>query len=352
MKRLIALAAMMMLAAPAVAQWLKYPTPGIPRTVDGRPDLGARPPRAPDGRPDLSGVWQFNLGVAYSTNLVADLRADEIAPWADALFRKRMANLGADDSSLVGCLPRGPRFILGSGPVPQFVKIVQNPGVTMILSEELAFRQVFTDGRALPRDPNPTFMGYSVGHWDGEVFIVESNGFNDRTWLDFGGHPHTEALHIMERFRRTSVGQMELQVTLSDTAYARPWTVPVAVTLAPDTEILEYVCNENETRRTSIGLTAAERSVAVSPAVLTDYVGMYDITIGGRGGSGIKTLTIRNSGTGLVLDVDGKGNLPLVPLSQTTFSTRILDLEFVRDGTGVVTRVINVRSGQRFDKRR
>ena len=154
------------------------------------------------------------------------------------------------------------------------MKIVQTPRLITILDEELAFRQIFLDGRSLPTDPNPSFMGYSVGRWEGETLVVDSTGFNDRTWLDFGGHPHTEGLRITERFRRTSTGHIDLQVTLSDpAAYSRPWTVPVSVTLAADTDLLEYVCTENQNPRMTLGRTEAEKAVRVSPDVLSRYVG-------------------------------------------------------------------------------
>jgi len=251
----------------------------------------------------------------------------------------------------IGCLPRGPRFIVGSGAGSQFVKIVQNPGVILILSEELAFRQVFTDGRALPREPNPTFMGYSVGRWDGDVLVVESRGFNDRTWLDYGGHRHTEALHVTERFHRTSVGTMDLHVTMSDPAlHTRSWSVPMAVTLAPDTEILEYVCNENETRRTAIGARAAEKSLVVAESLLAEYAGTYDVMTTASLVP-VTTLTVRARGNELLLDIDGRGNIPLVPVSKTTFSARLIELEFGRDDAGVVAVATNIRSGARFRKR-
>lgn len=335
---------------PASAQWLNYPTPGIPRTPDGKPDLNAPAPRTMDGKPNLSGVWQFTLGWIYSTNIVADLRPDEIQPWADTLFRQRLKNLGVDDSSLVGCLPRGPRFIVGSGAVPQIVKLVQIPNVIMVLSEELAFRQIFMDGRTLRTDPNPTFMGYSVGHWDGDMLVVESNGFNDRTWLDFGGHPHTEALTITERFRRETVGKMEVEVILSDPgAYTRPWTVRFTASLMPDTDILEAVCNEQETRRLSIGLSASEKAVVVPETTLVDYVGTYEDE---SRSMPVKTLTIRKVGGELVLDMEGKGNVPMTPLSETMFSTRIVNIEFVRDASGIVTHAVSTANGVRLVRRR
>ena len=239
---------------------------------------------------------------------------ERIAPSADALYRQRMANLGVDDSSAVGCLPSGPRLILGSGAGPQLVKIEQKEHVILVRSELLRYRQIFMDGRTLPTDPSPSFMGYSVGHWEGETLVVESNGFNDRSWLDSGGHPHTEALRITERFTRTSMGRMELQVTLSDPdLYKRPLIIPVSVTLAPDTELLEFVCNEQENRRMAIGMTDAEKSIRVDPSVLRNLVGTYQTDATNRP---VRRYTVRMDQDRLVVDLDGRGSIPMVPLSR------------------------------------
>ena len=143
-------------------------------------------------------------------DIATDLKPGEVQPWAAALFAQRMSEFGKDDPSTIGCLPLGPRHVTGGG----LRKIVQTPALILILHEDLAYRQVFMDGRPLPTDPNPSFMGYSVGRWEGDTLVVESSGFNDRTWLDFGGHPHTEALRTTERYRRTSVGRIEREVTL------------------------------------------------------------------------------------------------------------------------------------------
>lgn len=341
------------LSAMTHAQWLNYPSPRLPRLADGTPDLRAPAPRAVDGKPDLSGVWQFALGLGYSGNIVADLTPQEIAPWADALFRKRLANLGIDDSSLVGCLPRGPRYFVGSGAVPHFVKIMQTPDVITILYEELSFRQIFMDGRPLPQDPDPSFMGYSIGRWEGDELVVESVGFDDRTWLDFGGHPHTEALRITERFRRTSVGSMALQVTFSDPgAYARPWTIPVPVMPAPDTDLLEYVCLETSKNGTVVGRTEAERRAKVPSGVLAGYVGTYrlEATPEASRRLAFSELRVSMDGDDLLLDIDGKGRLPLVPMSVTAFSVRLVNIEFVGSKDGSVTHLVNLQNGARFPR--
>src|SRR6266581_3621861 len=171
---------------PLAAQWANYPTPRIPRTADGKPNLTAPAPRTADGKPDLSGLWD-KISPKYGRNIVADLKPGEVQPWAEALVRQRMEDLGRDSMSHQ-CLPLGPAYI--------------------------------TNG--------------------------ESNGYNDRTWLDGSGHPHTEALRTTERYRRKDFGHLEISMTLQDLGvYAKPWTVTLQAQLAADTELLEYVCNEN-----------------------------------------------------------------------------------------------------------
>src|SRR5262249_41687942 len=163
---------------------------------DGKPNLTAPAPRTSDGKPDLSGIWTMNPG-PYAFNAATGLKPDEIQPWAEALYKQRREDL-QKDSPYTACLPQGPASNLN--PVAM-TKIVQTPALILTLSEDLTYRQIFLDGRELPKDPNPAFMGYSVGHWEGDALVVESTGFNERTWLDFGGHPHTEELRITERIR-------------------------------------------------------------------------------------------------------------------------------------------------------
>jgi hypothetical protein len=139
------------------------------------------------------------------------------------------------------------RFAISSQPFYP-IKVIQEPGLVVILYELLGdFRQIFLDGRTLPRDPNPTWMGYSVGHWDDDSLVVDSAGFNGKTWLDAQGHPSTDALHLAERFRRRDFGHLDLTLTIDDPkAYTRPWAVNLPLQLLPDADLLEYVCNENE----------------------------------------------------------------------------------------------------------
>ena len=239
----ITIAAVLMMTASPAAQWLRYPTAGIPRTPDGKPNLAAPAPRTPDGKPDLSGLWQS--ASVYVGNIAKDLKPGDVPfqPWAEALYTHRRATDSKDDPT-ASCIPGGvPRADL----VPYPFKIINAPGMVVILYEAVqSWRQIFTDGRALPEDPQPTWMGYSVGRWDGDAFVVDTAGFNDKGWLDNAGKPATEQLHVTERFIRKNFGNMDIQITIDDPkAYTKPWTVTQPLALQPDTELLEYICNEN-----------------------------------------------------------------------------------------------------------
>ena len=241
--RMIALAALLAGAAPA--QWLTNKTPNVPRTADGKPNLTAPAPRLPDGKPDLSGIW--NPNPKYLVNIAADLKPGEVPmqPWAEAIFKERSAGLHAHEEPDANCLPQGVPKI-DAAPVPW--KLVQVPGQVVILYEAFTqWRQIFMDGRGLPEDPNPIWLGYSIGHWDGDTLVVESNGFNGKAWLDQQGHPSTEKLRVTEKFRRKDFGHMEIEITIDDPgAYTKPWTITETPTLLVDTELLEFICAENE----------------------------------------------------------------------------------------------------------
>ena len=224
-------------------QWLQHPTAGLPRTSDGKPDLSAPVPKTAEGKPDISGLWQPAPG--WVVNIAKDLKAENVPfqPWAEALFNERRASNSLDDPT-ARCIPGGvPRANF----VPYPFKILHTSGMVVILYEAVqSYRQIFTDGRELPQDPNPTWMGYSVGRWDGEAFVVHTAGFNDKGWLDNSGRPATERLQVTERFIRKDFGHMDVQITIDDAkAYTKPWTVTLPLTFVPDTELLEYVCNEN-----------------------------------------------------------------------------------------------------------
>jgi hypothetical protein len=253
MKTTIWLGVGMLFVAPAFAQWENVPHAKVPRTPDDKPNLSAPAPRTADGKPDLSGMWWMpnfgpaNTGVPpkYLNNIAADLKPEEVPmqPWAADLFRQRGANFSRD-FPYTRCLPSGP--MISSFPAPW--KVIQTPGLVAILYENsTVYRQVFMDGRVLSKDADPTFMGYSVGHWEGDTLVVETSGYNDKTWLDFSGHPHTEALQMTERFRRPDFGHLEIQFTFDDPkAYTKPWTVMIHPVLFMEGDLLESVCTENE----------------------------------------------------------------------------------------------------------
>jgi hypothetical protein len=163
---------------------VQHPTPGIPRTADGKPNLSAPPPRTADGHPDLTGLWQTRgAGGNIAERSIGDLKPADVQPWAQALVKQRTENYGKDNPHYK-CLPQGPVYATLGG----MKRFLQTPAMIAIFDDDLTYRQIYMDGRALETDPNPSWMGYSVGRWDGDTLVVESNGFNDRTWL-LGGYP-------------------------------------------------------------------------------------------------------------------------------------------------------------------
>jgi len=240
---LAALTGAMLLVGTAVdAQWLEHPTPGTPRRADGTPDLSAPAPRTPDGKPDFSGIWRPPNG-RYLANLAAD-GEPAMHPWADQIYKERLANDGRDRPS-AGCLPHS---VTDFDALPWPRKVLQLPGEVVILYEAYhSFREIFTDGRDLPRDPEPAWFGYSVGKWEGDTLVVETTGLNEKTWLDDAGHPHSDALRLVERFRRVDFGHISVEITVDDPkAYPKPWTARFGWTLMPDTALLDWVCENNK----------------------------------------------------------------------------------------------------------
>ena len=263
----------------AFAQWPAYKTPGVPRTADGKPDLAAATPRTADGKPDLSGVWLYqrppgtpapakpappstpapaapssttaggdiipasvrtsqfwNLGASFKDGL-------PFTPWAAELHRQRVAENSRDNPD-AHCLPLGVMQLHTHG---QPRKMIQTPDeIAIIYEANGGLREIFTDGRSLPQDPEPWWFGYSVGHWEGDTMVVQSSHFRDLGWLDVEGSPLTESGKIIERFRRPDYGHLEIEVTIDDPkAYTKPWTVTVYQRIMADQELIEFVCAEN-----------------------------------------------------------------------------------------------------------
>jgi hypothetical protein len=260
---------MLFAASALVAQWPDYRDPIAPRAPDGKVDLSAPTPRDAAGHPDLSGVWDYtrppnapppappkppapgetivppsvrtsqfwNLGASFEGGL-------PFRPWADALHKERAA-ANSKDNPDAHCLPLGVMQLHTHG---QPRKMIQTPDVIVILYEANGgIRQIFTDGRPLPKDPEPWWFGYSTGRWEGDTLVVESAHFKDLGWLDVEGSVLTSEGRIIERFSRPDYGHLEIEVTIDDPkAYTRPWTVTVYQRLMPDTDLIEFVCQENE----------------------------------------------------------------------------------------------------------
>ena len=229
--------------APLQAQWVNYPTAGIPRTKDGKPNLTAPAPRLAGGKPDLSGIWTVPSG-KYLENLGADGVQIPMQPWAAKLYAERQANFGKDRPS-GRCLPHS---VTDFDALFQPRKIIQTPAEIVLLFESYhSYRQIFTDGRPLPAQRDPAWFGYSVGQWDGDTLVVETVGLNEGTWLDDGGHPHSDALRITERFHRRDFGHLDVAITIDDAkTYTKPWTVTLPWEYLPDTELLDWVCENNK----------------------------------------------------------------------------------------------------------
>jgi len=257
----------------AQAQWLNYPDSRIPRTKDGKPNLTAPAPRL-NGKPDVSGLWQAErtpereydavLGNGFTAlqpdtynitknvlNVFWGMKPEEepLRPEAAAIVKHRQAS--PLEARHLQCLP-------GSIPMGLLIltfKIIQTPEEIVMLTETAdPPRQIHMDGRALPKNPDPTWMGYSVGHWEGATLVVETNGLNDRAWLDGFGHPRSESMHITERYHRRDFGHMDLEITFNDPKYyTQPFTIKTGLGLIPDSDLLEYVCAENEKDRAHLG---------------------------------------------------------------------------------------------------
>ncbi len=241
---MLALALFCTTGGTAAAQWVSLPLPGTPRTADGKPNLNAPTPRTADGKPDLSGVWRAVTN-RYNENLLPEGAEAPMLPWAAEVYKQRVATRGGDRPGR-SCMPHGVPDAMTVQGLP--FKIVQTPAVMIHLYEEFhKYRQIHSDGRQLPVDPDPAWYGFSIGRWEGETFVVETAGFREGSWLDNSGHPHTEALRTTERFRRINFGSMEVQVTIDDPkAYSRTWTADtMRFILLPDTEVLEHLCENN-----------------------------------------------------------------------------------------------------------
>ncbi|HTQ98352.1 MAG TPA: hypothetical protein VMH83_00115 [Candidatus Acidoferrum sp.] len=245
----------------ASAQWFDWKTPGIPRTADGKPDLKAAAPKTRDGKPDFSGMWfanvpakdycrkadciqeermareQINLGIKLKDGL-------PYTEWSKEQMKVRRANGNRDDPHTYCKPPNFPR----AWTLPQYMKIVQTPTLMVVLHEfNGAYREIYMDGRPLPENPNPTWNGYSVAHWDGDTLVIDTIGLRDDMWLDIQGSPVTESAHVTERLKRVNFGVLQVEIAVDDPkAYTKPWSVTIEMAYQADTPMLEEICMDNE----------------------------------------------------------------------------------------------------------
>jgi len=257
------LIAIIALPALGYGQWVRYPTAGAPRNADGTTNLNAPAPRLPDGKPDFSGIWHVAVrnpcnaalnrfsgcteigGSPLARNIGAQLPGGlPYQPWAARLQKERAADDSRDDPH-VRCLPDNPPRHWG---LPHLNKLVHTPKLLVVLYEVNAmYRQIFTDGRPLPEDPTPGWMGYSTARWEGDTLVVQTAGFRDELWMDLGGSPMSDAAKLTERIRRPNYGTLEIEITVDDPkVYTRPFTVRMDQTIEPDTELIDEICLENE----------------------------------------------------------------------------------------------------------
>ena len=250
------------LAAAAGAQWLNLPTPGIPRTSDGKPNLAAPTPKTSGGKPDFSGMWVPSGGALpcnpkdrgvqctelpltqQLVNFAAGLKGGlPYQPWAAELVKKRANDVAFIDPHTHCMPPNFPRAWV----FPESQKIFQTPTQLVILHEfNASYRQIFFDGRKLPDDMLPTWNGYSVAHWEGDTLVAESAGYRDDSWLDTAGNFFSSAARVTERIRRPNFGTLDIDVTVNDPkVFTQSWTVPVHMKLQVDTEMIDFICMEN-----------------------------------------------------------------------------------------------------------
>ena len=315
MKRFFSVLVILAISTPLAAQWLGMPTPGIPRTADGEPDLTAPLPRTAEGVPELTGLWRV-------TEVLGDLNDDsKVQAWAQESMALHERNYYRDGPQMQ-CMPGGPSYIAG-GPAGggSLRQIVQSPSVVAILFGDLTYRQIFTDGRTLEADPLTNWMGYSVGRWEGDTLVVESNGYNDKTWLHAWGLEHTENLRVTERYRRLDFGHMEIDVTFDDPeTFEEPLETVVEMVYAADDVILEIVCNE----ATEGGVKhwvgdklsdARSTAVELDTDTLANYVGTYE----GIWLEYLTTVEVTLEVGALFLSRNGEAKEELIPQSENSF---------------------------------
>lgn len=241
--------ALLAASSPMHAQWPPSVAKRVPRTSDGKVDLKAPAPKTPQGKIDFSGLWeQYSEAEMpkYLLNLAADLKPQDVPmqPWAAALMKARQENNSVDHPG-GHCLPSG---IPEKEAVPAPFKFIQTEDLIAALYESRTiYRQIFIDGRSLPpASAEPTWQGYSVGHFEGDTLVVDTRGFKENGWLDMAGHPASDQLHVIERFTRPNYGTLNIDITIDDPkTYTKQWSVHEKAHLLPSDELMEHICEEN-----------------------------------------------------------------------------------------------------------
>lgn len=343
MKTICVAVSLVLSATSASAQWFNQPTPGLPRKADGKPNLSAPAPRTADGKIDFTGLWQTVAGQETLGGLEA-LRVDlaDMKPWAVELQEERSHDYFKGRPDFM-CRPSGPEaeFFEGSK------RVMQTPVAIVLLSPNLTYRQIHLDGRSLEKDPFPIWQGYSVGRWEGDTLVVESNGFNDSTWLNNVGLPHTEKLRLTERYTRSDLGHLKVDVTYTDPdAYNKPLHFAFAMRLVTDTEMMEEVCEAKMQFWTGNVAELKKSAATVSQDVLKQYVGYYE----GYWRANLRKVTVTLAGgalhvTGLLLP----GTVEMIPDSDELFTTTEgVSYKFVKDDKGAVIRAEEIHRGGNY----
>jgi hypothetical protein len=253
-----------LVSAPSPAQWIGYPTAGVPHKADGTVDMTAPAPRLADGKPDFSGIWTTaepnddkkhpdvasdgtDIHASHQmANIGVDLPGGKLPyqPWQLPIVKRRTENKAIDDPH-IRCLPDN--FLRAYG-LPHLLKFVHKPDLLVVLDEMNAgYRQIFTDGRPLPEDPNPTWQGYSSAKWSGDTLVVDTVGLRNDTWIDWNGSVLTEKAKVREEMTRPDFGHLIVKVTVDDPkGYTKPWTVTLKERIVVDAELIDEICLENE----------------------------------------------------------------------------------------------------------
>jgi hypothetical protein len=341
--RAVCFVCLMVCAAPAGAQWLNHRTPGLPRTADGKVKMTAPAPRTAEGKPDFTGLWSPSGGQGALDGLET-LRVDPdlIKPWALEVMRERGQDFFKSRPDFQ-CRPSGPE----AESFERDKRILQTPSMIVLLNPNQSYRQIFLDGRTLERDPAPVWMGYSVGRFEGDTLVVESNGFNDSTWLNNIGLPHTEKLRVTERYTRPDLGHLNVDVTFTDPdTFEKPVRFSLSMQLVTETEMLEEVCESKMEFWTGNISDLRKSAVTVSEDVLKQYVGYYE----GYWRANLRKVTVTLEGgtlrvTGLLLP----GSVELIPESDSVFTTTEgVSYKFVKDDTGTVIRAEEIHRGGNY----